>query len=314
MDNTWKKEDLIGENIIKENSTRENITKEAFIIKNKGETKFKIVVNNRHKALFISSIIILILVTIYISGLVIHEDKLAPNFSNTNLSPSKLHLFGTDWLGRDIFLRTIKGLSTSITIGFIAASVSAVIATVLGIISAIGSKTIYNVVNWLINLVMGIPHMIFLILISYACGRGMKGILIGIILTHWTSLARIIQGEVLQIRSLHYIAVAKKLGRSKLWILRKHFIPQLLPQFIIGLILTFPHAIIHEASISFLGYGLSPEQPAIGIILSESMKYLSSGFWWLAVYPGITLVVIVLLFDKLGNYFKLMLDPYSANE
>ena len=130
--------------------------------------------------------------------------------------------------------------------------------------------------------------------------------MLGIILTHWTNLARVIQAEILQIRSMHYISVAKKLGRSKLWILKKHFLPQIVPQFIVGLILTFPHAIIHEASISFLGYGLSPEQASVGIILSESMRYLSSGMWWLAVFPGLTLVCIVLLFDKLGeNFMKL---------
>ena len=200
----------------------------------------------------------------------------------------------------------MKGLSTSITIGVIAAGISAILATILGTVSAIGSKTVLSAINWLINLVMGIPHMIFLILISFACGRGMKGIMLGIILTHWTNLARVIQAEILQIRSMHYISVAKKLGRSKLWILKKHFLPQIVPQFIVGLILTFPHAIIHEASISFLGYGLSPEQASVGIILSESMRYLSSGMWWLAVFPGLTLVCIVLLFDKLGeNFMKL---------
>ena len=82
----------------------------------------------------------------------------------------------------------------------------------------------------------------------------------------------------------------------------------------VGLILLFPHAILHEAGVSFLGYGLPPEQPAIGIILSESMKYLSAGMWWTAVFPGILLVAIVLLVDKLGDSLRMVLDPYSAQE
>ena len=94
----------------------------------------------------------------------------------------------------------------------------------------------------------------------------------------------------------------------------KHLLPHMIPQFVVGLVLLFPHAILHEASVSFLGYGLPPEQPAIGIILSESMKYLSSGMWWLAVFPGLTLVCIVVLFDKLGDNLKTLLDPYSAQE
>ena len=93
-----------------------------------------------------------------------------------------------------------------------------------------------------------------------------------------------------------------------------HLIPHLVPQFIIGLILLFPHAILHESAVSFLGYGLSPEQPAIGIILAESMKFLSAGIWWHAVFPGLALVCIVILIDKLGDNLKMIIDPYSAQE
>jgi peptide/nickel transport system permease protein len=93
-----------------------------------------------------------------------------------------------------------------------------------------------------------------------------------------------------------------------------HLLPHLVPQFFVGLILLFPHAVLHEASISFLGFGLPPEQPAIGIILSESMRYISTGMWWQAVLPGLTLVLIVLLVDKLGDNLRTILDPYSAQE
>ena len=93
-----------------------------------------------------------------------------------------------------------------------------------------------------------------------------------------------------------------------------HLLPHLVPQFFVGLILLFPHAILHEASVSFLGYGLPPEQPAIGIILSESMKYLSAGMWWTAVFPGLLLVLIVLLVDRLGDNLRMIIDPYSAQE
>ena len=93
-----------------------------------------------------------------------------------------------------------------------------------------------------------------------------------------------------------------------------HLLPHLVPQFFVGLILMFPHAILHEASVSFLGFGLPPEQPAIGIILSESMRYISTGMWWSAVLPGLTLVLIVLLVDKLGDNLRMIMDPYSAQE
>ena len=91
-------------------------------------------------------------------------------------------------------------------------------------------------------------------------------------------------------------------------------VPHLLPQFLVGLILLFPHAILHEASITFLGFGLSPEQPAIGIILEESMAHLAMGRWGLAVFPGLLLVFTVVLFDVAGESLRKLLDPASAHK
>ena len=272
------------------------------------------ILNYRIRTLLLSLTIILLIGVIYITGALLPEEAFAPDFAQMNLSPSLKHFFGTDQLGRDLFWRTIKGLSISLTIGVVASSASAILATLIGIAAATGSKHVDHFINWLIDLVMGVPHLILLILISFACGRGMKGLLVGIAVTHWTSLARLIRGEVLQIRSEKYISVSRKLGHGSGFILMKHILPHLVPQFIIGLVLMFPHAILHEAAVSFLGYGLSPEQPAIGIILSESIKYLSSGMWWVAVFPGLTLVIIVLLFEKLGDNLKVLIDPYSAHE
>ena len=91
-------------------------------------------------------------------------------------------------------------------------------------------------------------------------------------------------------------------------------LPYVLPQFIIGLVLLFPHAILHEAAITFLGFGLPPEQPAIGIILSEAMTYLAAGMWWLALFPGLSLLAVVLLFDRVGTSLRSLLDPRRAQE
>ena len=270
--------------------------------------------NRRTKVILFSILIVIIVAASYIIGIMIPESAVAPDFANTKLAPSLEHPFGTDWLGRDLFLRTLKGLSISLTIGIVASLISAVVAVLIGIASAMGSKVVDGIINWIIDLIMGVPHTILIILISFACGRGMKGLLIGVAVTHWTSLARLIRAEVLQLRNQQYVAVSRKLGKSSGWILVHHLLPHLVPQFFVGLVLMFPHAILHEAAISFLGYGLPPEQPAIGIILSESMKYLSAGMWWLAVCPGILLVCIVLLIDCLGDNLRMIIDPYSAQE
>ena len=256
----------------------------------------------------------LIVAAAFAAGLLISDEAVAPDFENTKLPPSWEHPFGTDWLGRDLLLRTLKGLSTSLTVGVAASAVSAVAAVLIGIAAAAGSKWLDGFITWLIDLVMSVPHTVLIILVSFACGRGLKGLLVGIAVTHWTSLARLIRAEVFQLRSQQYIAVSRRLGKTGGWILTHHLLPHLLPQFLVGLILMLPHAILHEASISFLGYGLPPEQPAIGIILSESMKYLSAGIWWPAVFPGLVLLLVVLLVDRLGDNLKALLDPYSAQE
>lgn len=270
--------------------------------------------NRRTKVVILTVIMAVFIVAVYAAGILIPEDAVAPSFMETKQPPSLKHLFGTDALGRDLFMRTLKGLSVSMTIGIVASLISAVIAVLIGIAAATGSKRVDAFINWLIDLVMGVPHIILIILISFAMGRGLKGLLIGVAATHWCSLARLIRSEVLQLRSQQYIAVSRRLGKSSGWILVHHLLPHLVPQFFVGLVLMFPHAILHESAISFLGYGLPPEQPAIGIILAESMKYLSSGLWWPAVFPGLTLVLIVLLVDKLGDNLRMIIDPYSAQE
>ncbi len=270
--------------------------------------------NRRTKALLLTIFLTFLMVLVYVSGSLIPEEAVGTDLQRSGQPPSWAHLFGTDNLGRDLLLRTLKGLSVSMTVGIAASCVSAVIAILVGIAAAVGTRAVDGAVSWLIDLMMGIPHTVLIILISFSLGRGLRGLLVGIAATHWTSLARLIRGEVMQLRSQHFIAVSRRLGKSSGWILLHHLLPHLAPQFIVGLILMFPHAILHEASVSFLGYGLAPEQPAIGIILAESMRYLSSGMWWMAVFPGLLLVLIVLLIDRLGENLRSVIDPYSAQE
>lgn len=102
------------------------------------------------------------------------------------------------------------------------------------------------------------------------------------------------------------------MGKSNLWIARSHVFPNVMPQFIVGTILLFPHAILHESALTFLGFGLPLDSPAIGAILSESMKHIATGAWWLALFPGLMMVLIVLLTYALGDDVKKLIDPHTA--
>lgn len=255
-----------------------------------------------------------LLAAVVVAGRVVEPAAMATDFAMKNLPPSPAHPFGTDWMGRDMLLRTLAGLSTSVLVGLFAAVCSSVVALALGCVAALGGRRADAVVTWLIDLLMGVPHIVLLILISCALGKGFWGVAIGVALTHWANLARVVRAEVLQCRQSAFVAAARKLGSTGAQVAWRHMVPFVLPQFVVGLVLLFPHAILHEAAITFLGFGLPPEQPAIGIILSESMAYLTSGMWWLAVFPGLALVACVLLFDAAGGSLRKLVDPHSSQE
>ena len=269
--------------------------------------------NQRQKALLLTGFTAAVLLAVTLAGLFLGEQAMETDFTRLNLAPGLPFLFGTDWMGRDMFARTLAGLSLSIRIGALTACVSAALSLLLGVLAAL-SRRADAVISWCIDLFLGIPHILLVMLISLAFGRGFLGVVAGISLSHWPALARVIREEVLQLRRAPYLLAAERLGVPRLQIVRHHLLPHLLPQFLTGLILQFPHAILHEASVTFLGFGLSSEQPAIGVILSESMRYLTTGRWWLALFPGLALVGVVMLFAALGEQVRKLLDPASVHE
>jgi peptide/nickel transport system permease protein len=270
--------------------------------------------NRRTKTAILAVAILALLLIIAVVGISMNPELYSPHYSAKKLAPSFEHPFGTDYLGRDMFYRTVKGLSTSILIGTLAATVSAFLALGMGLLAATVGGWVDKVVSYFVDLFMGVPHMVLLMLISFMLGGGMKGVIAGVALTHWPNLARLIRGEVMQVREAQYVKSARKFGVSKIRVALGHIVPHILPQFIVGLILLFPHAILHEAGLTFLGFGLSVDSPAIGIILSEALKHIATGMWWLVLFPGVSLVIVVMLFDKLGDQVKLLIDPSNAQE
>jgi len=269
--------------------------------------------NLRQKTLAIIGLTSLLLILIFISSLAIDSSTIITNFASRTQAPSFEHLFGTDWMGRDMLTRTIKGLGLSIMIGAFSSILSSIVAIVMAFVSSL-NKYGDEFMSWLIDLFASMPHLILLILISLCLGKGAMGVIIGVGFTHWTSLARVLRVEIKEINTSEYVNLARRLGKGNFWIAKEHILPLVVTQIIVGTLLIFPHAIMHEASITFLGFGLSPHEPAIGIILSESMRYLSMGYWWLALFPGLALLIVVLLFDIIGKQVEKLLDPTKAQK
>lgn len=266
----------------------------------------------REKTLLSIIIFTVFLGTIILLGNTITSEHIKINLRDKNLAPSMSHLFGTDWVGRDMFYRTIKGLSLSIKVGLLSSAISGVIALILGLMSATLGKVVDDFLTWFIDLVLSVPHALIIILISISVGGGFKGVVTGVALTHWPSLARVIRAEVMQIKESDYTKISRNFGKSNLYIAVNHILPHIIPQLLVGIVLIFPHAVLHEASITFLGFGLPPHEPAIGVILSEAMKYLNSGRWWLAFFPGLSLVIVSLMVDNIGKQVNKLINPKTA--
>jgi peptide/nickel transport system permease protein len=225
-----------------------------------------------------------------------------------SLPPSAAHPFGTDLLGRDLAARTLAALAMSVQLGLLAAALSTVIAATLGLLAALG-RWADRLVGIATELALGLPHFVLVLMVAYAAGGGATGVTVAVALTHWPRLARVLRHEAQTVAASDYVAISRALGRSPWWIARRHLAPHLLPQLVAGFILIFPHAILHEAGLSFIGLGLPPHLPSIGVMLADSMRALTAGAWWAALFPGLGLMLVALVFERFGEALRRAADP-----
>lgn len=228
-------------------------------------------------------------------------------------APSLPHPFGTDLLGRDVLARIVKGLSISLGIGAAAAALGAVIATALAAASTLGRRA-DAVVGFLVDMALGLPHLVLLVLVAFALGGGRNAVIVAVGATHWPRLTRILRAEALQVVRSDCMRLSRRFGRSRAFVLRAHLLPHMTPQLLVGTLLLFPHAILHEAGLTFLGFGLEPSTPAIGVMLAEAMRSLAAGYWWLGVFPGLALVLAVLALDGIGTGLRALVSPRESQD
>ena len=269
--------------------------------------------SSRLVTLLAAGLALLVLIAILIAAALLPDSGLGTQLDARIQPPSWVHPFGTDTLGRDMLTRTIKGLAVSMRVGMLASIGATLIAIALGVLSAL-SKWLDMAIGVLIDLTMALPHLVLVIMISFALGGGTKGVIIAVCVSHWPGLARLVRAEVRQVLSADYVQVSRLLGRSGWQVAAWHVLPHVLPQALVGAVLLFPHAILHESAVTFLGFGLEPHLPATGVLLSESMRYITAGWWWLGVLPGICLLLMVLTFEQVALGLRLVLDPRRAQE
>ncbi|RDW12892.1 ABC transporter permease [Paracoccus thiocyanatus] len=252
-----------------------------------------------------------LLVALGIAAAMLGEGAMRADFQSRFQPPTLAHPFGTDQLGRDMLARTLAGLGVSMQVGLAAAAISTVVAVLLALVAGL-HRAADAAVSFVIDLFLGLPHLVLLVLLSFAFGGGTQAVILAVALTHWPRLGRVLRAELMQVQASDYVRTSYALGRSRGFVLIRHALPHLLPQALIGFILLFPHAILHEAGLTFLGFGLEPSRPAVGILLADAMKTLAAGRWWLALFPGLCLLGLVLAFDNIGNAVRRALDPRGA--
>jgi peptide/nickel transport system permease protein len=219
------------------------------------------------------------------------------------------YLLGTDQLGRDVLSRLIFGARVSMVVGLTAVIVAGLIGTTLGILSGYLGGWVDQVVMRLTDTWMALPSLTFAIFLAAIVGPSMWNIVIILGGVYWTRYARVVRGEVLSLKEREFVRLAVVAGCSKTKIMRRHVLPNVLNSAIVLATLMLGVVIVSEASLSFLGVGVPPPEPAWGLMLSDGKQGLMVGYWWLTVFPGTCIVLMVLSANVLGDWLRVKLDP-----
>ena len=214
---------------------------------------------------------------------------------------SQTFYFGTDKYGRDLLSRILYGIRISLSVGFIAVFISLLIGITLGLIAGYFRGKTDNIIMWFVNVIWSIPTLLMVIAITLALGKGFWQVFVAVGLTMWVEVARIVRGQVLSIRELEYVEAGKALAYKPFRIIFKHILPNVIGPVIVISAANFAAAILIEAGLSFLGIGAQPPIPSWGGMIKDHYSYIIMDKAYLAIIPGMAIMILVLAFMLLGN-------------
>ena len=215
---------------------------------------------------------------------------------------------GTDRIGRDVLSRMIHGARTSAVISVVALGTGVLVGTVVGLVAGYRGGWIEAIIMRLVDTVLAFPLILVALLIIVVLQPGIHSIILAIAATSWARFARQVRGEVLVTKQLDFVTLAVIAGVPETVILRRHIFPNVVNTLLIVVSLQVGGVILTEASLSFLGLGLPPDEPAWGIMVSEGRNFVISA-WWLSFFPGVAITLVVLAFNFFGDWLRDTLDP-----
>lgn len=240
-------------------------------------------------------------------------DDLKKEIISNNIEAKKFYL-GTDKYGRDMLSRLMAGTWISLSVGFISVFISLFIGISLGALAGYFRGWVDDVIMWVINVVWSIPTLLLVIAITLALGKDFWQVFVAVGLTMWVEVARVVRGQVLSIREKEFVEAGRALGFTNGRIIFRHIIPNVLGPVIVISAINFAAAILIEAGLSYLGIGAQPPQATWGKMISEHKGYIITGDAYLAVLPGIAIIIMVLAFVLVGNALRDALDSKSVDD
>ena len=239
------------------------------------------------------------------------KDILFEKVFDSHISNQKF-ILGTDQFGRDMLSQLLIGTRVSLSVGFIAVLISLIAGVCLGSIAGFFRGRADDIIVWLINVVWSVPTLIMVIAITFAIGKGYWQVFIAVGLTMWVDVARITRGQIISLREKDFVEAARSLGINSYRIISKHILPNIYGPLIVISAANFASAILIEAGLSFLGMGVQPPVPSWGSMIKENYGYIVLDKAYLAILPGISIMLMVLSFLMAGNSLRDALDKTSV--